>query len=50
MAQAFTGLLLQSDNPLTNGVDWLYVLVFVALSAVFLGATLYFFERRDLAV
>jgi ABC-2 type transport system permease protein len=38
------------NNPLANGVDWLYVMVLVALSAVFLAATLYFFDRRDLAV
>lgn len=38
------------NYPLKYGLDWVHVLVLVALAVVFLGATLYFFERRDLAV
>ncbi len=36
-------------DPLAYGLDW-HVLVLVAITAVFLGAALFFFERRDLAV
>jgi ABC-2 type transport system permease protein len=38
------------NYPLKYGLNWLHVLVLAALTVVFLGASLYFFERRDLAV
>jgi ABC-2 type transport system permease protein len=38
------------NYPLKNGMNWLYFLVLLALAVLFLGATLFLFERRDLAV
>jgi len=36
-------------DPLVFGLDW-HALVLLALTVVFLGAAVFFFERRDLTV
>ncbi|RJP35372.1 MAG: hypothetical protein C4536_00720 [Actinobacteria bacterium] len=38
------------NNPLANGLNWIHVLILVAITAVFLGASLFFFEHRDITV
>ncbi len=38
------------NYPLKNGMNWLYFLVLLALAVLFLGATLFLFDRRDLTV
>ncbi len=38
------------NNPLANGVDWWGLVVLAAAAAACLGASLFFFQRRDLTV